>query len=369
MKKGDGKVAVTFFRWSPDWEAAAPYFEQAANEYRRAKDKRRAKLAFEKASLAQEKCMAPWPAAKHLETAGGLAKESGAEATEIADFYRRANNLYCEAGRAQSGADALCRGAKALEPLVVELAVEMYMEACEQYENEEKEHYAGDAFRAAIAAQVEAKKFADAAGTLMRFAVICEKLGQNNSMCKAYLGAVVVLLYAEDAAGAQSTFNDCVNIPGFSGSDEANAAEDLIDAYSLGKVDGIRDLIKRTHTFEHLDTVILRLVRKLPLGDVEQMSRQLKGRVLQLDPSDLQLKSDPSPPSSSSVTQSLAQTQISSSPPSKPPHHLPPLGSEDPVPGASVPQNIDTSAAVSTEPPPSMAQPTAEEDEDEDDLC
>lgn len=53
----------------------------------------------------------PWDAAKHMESAAGLAKELG-RWNEVSDFYRRASELYRECGRAQPASDALAKGAR-----------------------------------------------------------------------------------------------------------------------------------------------------------------------------------------------------------------------------------------------------------------
>lgn len=53
----------------------------------------------------------PWDAAKHMESAAALAKELS-NWSEVADFYRRASELYIESGRSQPASDALAKGAR-----------------------------------------------------------------------------------------------------------------------------------------------------------------------------------------------------------------------------------------------------------------
>lgn len=53
----------------------------------------------------------PWDAAKHMESAAVLAKELS-NWTEVADFYRKASELYTECGRPQPASDALAKGAR-----------------------------------------------------------------------------------------------------------------------------------------------------------------------------------------------------------------------------------------------------------------
>ncbi|KAK6916908.1 hypothetical protein RJ641_017659 [Dillenia turbinata] len=107
------RTKLTLTRWSADWRSAAGLFEQAV---RLAKEYEKAKLAFEKASKVQEMLSSLWDAAKHMESAGAVAKELG-NWNEVADFYRRAFNLYIECGRSQPASDVLAKGARQIESL------------------------------------------------------------------------------------------------------------------------------------------------------------------------------------------------------------------------------------------------------------
>jgi hypothetical protein len=53
---------------------------------------------------------------------------------------------------------------------------------------------------------IAAKRYPEAAQALMRFALACDSTGSKNSQCKAYLGAIVVHLYNQDAENAWQTF-------------------------------------------------------------------------------------------------------------------------------------------------------------------
>lgn len=53
----------------------------------------------------------PWDAAKHMESAGALAKDLN-RWSEVSDHYRRASELYMECGRSQPASDALAKGAR-----------------------------------------------------------------------------------------------------------------------------------------------------------------------------------------------------------------------------------------------------------------
>lgn len=275
MEKAESKTTVTMFRWKPDWEAAQPLFEKAALAYKKAGAMTKSKAAYEKASLAQERLNSPWHAAKLLETAGTLAKECAED--EVTEFFRRACSLYAEAGRAQSGADALCRGAKAVEAKDPNSAAELLKQACEIYESEEKQHYAHDAHRSLIGLYVKSERYGEAAEALQRFATCCSKSGATNNQNKAYLGVVVVWLYAQNAKEADACYNDSLGVDSFMNSEEAAAASDLLSAYRGGDVEQVRSCLKRTFTFQNLDNMIARLAAKLPVGDVAAMAGQMAG--------------------------------------------------------------------------------------------
>lgn len=67
-----------------------------------------------------------------------------------------------------------------------------------------------------MAQLVRREQWADAVSMLLRFAVACDDMGARSSQCKAYLGAVVVWLYAGKANDAWVTYQASV-APGFVG--------------------------------------------------------------------------------------------------------------------------------------------------------
>lgn len=73
--------------------------------------------------------------------------------------------------------------------------------------------------RQAVAQLVRCEKWADAVSMLLRFAASCDGMGARNSQCKAYLGAVVVWLYAGKAKDAWVTYQaSAAGCPGQRGS-------------------------------------------------------------------------------------------------------------------------------------------------------
>ncbi|KAL3523287.1 hypothetical protein ACH5RR_016121 [Cinchona calisaya] len=269
ISKADKLTKLSLTRWSADWKGASVLYEEAAIAYRLSKKYEKAKEAFEKASKGQEMLSSPWDAAKHMESAATMAKELG-NWSEVADFYRRASELYIECGRSQPASDALAKAARAVEDAVPEEAVKLYTDACETLEEDGKEQMAFDLYRAAASVYLKLEKYTDAATVLLRLALAADKCNATHSQCKAYLSAVIVYLYAHDFQQAEKCHNDCCQIEAFLNSDQNRCANKLLSAYAEGDVEEIKR-VAQSSTISNLDHVIIRLARKLPTGDVSSL--------------------------------------------------------------------------------------------------
>lgn len=285
MAKADKLTKLSFTRWNADWKTATVLYEQAAIGYRMRKDDEKAKEAFEKASKGQEMISSPWDAAKHMESAGALAKELG-RWNEVSDHYRKASELYNECGRSQPASDSLAKGARALEDAAPEEAIQMYTDACVLLEDDGKEQMAFDLYRAATNIFLKLEKYADAAAFLLRWGLAADKCNAVNSQCKAYLSAIIVYLYAHDLKQAQKCYNDCSQIGAFVNSDQYRSASKFLSAYQEGDAEEIKR-IAQSSTISNLDHMIIRIARKLPTGDLEQLKLEADNGEEQLDEDDL----------------------------------------------------------------------------------
>nr|DAD43652.1 TPA_asm: hypothetical protein HUJ06_001882 [Nelumbo nucifera] len=214
----------------------------------------------------------PWDAAKHMESAGAAAKELGSW-NEVADFYRRASELYIECGRSQPAADALAKGARELENAVPEEAIRMFTDACVILEEDGKEQMAFDLYRASTSIYIKLERYTDAATFLLRWGLAADKCHAVNSQCKAYLGAILVYLYSHDLKQAEKCYNDCCQIDAFLNSDQNRCASKLLSAYAEGDIEEIKR-VSHSSTISNLDHMIIRLARKLPTGDVSVLKAE-----------------------------------------------------------------------------------------------
>ncbi|XP_047327085.1 gamma-soluble NSF attachment protein [Impatiens glandulifera] len=266
ISKADKLTKLSMTRWTADWKSATVLYEQAANGFRLARKYEKAKDALEKASQGQVMLSSPWDAAKHMESAAAMAKELS-NWNEVADFYRKASELYSECGRSQPASDALAKGARALEDSAPEQAIQLYNDACSILEEDGKEQMAFDLYRAATSLYIKLEKYTDAATILLRLGLAADKSSATHSQCKAYLSAIIVYLYANDFNQAEKCYNDCYQIDAFQGSDQCRCASKLLASYQDGDVEEIKR-VAQSSTIKNLDNVVIKLARKLPTGDV-----------------------------------------------------------------------------------------------------
>jgi hypothetical protein len=190
----------------------------------------------------------------------------------------RAAELYLEEGRPQAAADAYVRAARALEEGAASAAGELYARALRWLEDAGKEGASADVYRAAAALAVRRERWAEAAATLARLAAAAGGAGARAAAAKASLGAVVVWLRAGDGAAAWATYQDALGVDAFRSSDEAFAADALVEAYrGADAAAAVPAAVKQHPAFLHVDNFIARLAKKLPEGGAEGAARVAAG--------------------------------------------------------------------------------------------
>ena len=212
-----------------------------------------------------------------MERAGEAARD-GSNWTAVQSCFTRAAELYLEEGRASNAAEALVKAGKALEECDPAAASHVYSKAIEWVEDAGKDGTAADVYRNAVGHAVRSQRWPDAVAILVRFAASCLQINAVNTVCKSYLGAVVVWLHAGEANSAWATYQDALAVSEFNSSQEALAAEDLLNAYREADAEAIAAVIKRQHCFAHIEPPVARLAVKLPGNqDLQRMAGELGG--------------------------------------------------------------------------------------------
>lgn len=234
----------------------------------------RAKDCWEKAATGHKAQRSNWHAAKALEKAADMAGEA-AQYSDVESLYYRSAELYLEEGRPESAAEAVSRAAGLLSQVNPNAASGLYAKAIEWLEDSGKDSMYGEMYRQAISHALRNKKWAEAVSLLFKLATSAYGAHAMATMSKAYLGAIVVWLYAEDGSNAWQSYQDALCVDEFSSSDQAFAAEALIQAYRSISTESIDAVISSHSCFRHLDNSIARLAKLLPKTDIAKTAQSM----------------------------------------------------------------------------------------------
>lgn len=136
--------------------------------------------------------------------------------------------------------------------------------------------YAQDLFRTAGSIKMRQEKFQEASDVMLRFGACCDVTDSAPNLCKAYLSAIIALLYAGDGVGAQATYADVSGVPNFQGSEEQRTCYGLIDAFRDADVTQIQRVVERSSTAAFLEPPFARAAKKLPRPGVDLKALSVK---------------------------------------------------------------------------------------------
>jgi len=273
LKEGDKLSSKGFFK-KPDYEGAALSYEQAATNFKNAKSYQKAKEAFQKASNMQYTSNLTFSAAKNLESAATMAKELE-EDSEAAELFQQSSAYYREQSGSEKSAECLLRAASCLEKSDPDKAVQLCMDACQLYEIDEKEQFAGQAFRTAISLLLRNKKFDETLELMKTQCKIFEKLNHLNDLFKTYLSILVLHLIRDDFVAAEKAYQEFLIFPGYLHSPESVVAGELLDAFEKRNGEALKTCLSK-QVFTFLDNQVVKLAKTLKItGEAEGKEESL----------------------------------------------------------------------------------------------
>ncbi|KAF1321222.1 Gamma-soluble nsf attachment protein, partial [Globisporangium splendens] len=278
LKQADKCMAKTVFRWAPDYLAAAPFLEKAADAFRAAGDFDAAKRVFAQVADVQLKNKSSYRAAQAQENIAKVVVQQMRESRvtgadkhkyllEVKAAFEAASGHYVDMGELGKGADALMKAATMCEENGMKdmnVLKELMLSACSMMESQDKPHFAIDTFRKTLSFLVKNALYADSLALLTRQIKLFKQIDQAANVHKCYLSEVVLMLTMGDVAAADKTYMAQLQEDAFLSSDECALAEDLVRAYKLGNEDLLQTTIRK-QGFSFLDNQVARLVRKLTI--------------------------------------------------------------------------------------------------------
>lgn len=280
-EKADAFMKPSLTRWKPDYDRAVDLYAEAARLYRASGDYAAATIVEEKSAEASLLLTNYWDAGKTFERACESAvKKIPMDGAAVLALAERAAEAYASANRVQVGAEAMSRASRLVEDSDLFTSTALLRRSLEIFEEDEKDLYAGEHHRRLCAQLTRTGEYADAAEACLKYAESCSRAGQSNSLAKAYLSAIVALLYSGDGIGAQSTYADVCEIPDFEKSEERETAYKLLNAYRDADVEAIKSTVAQSSCLRFLDVAFTRLAAKLPnvAHDVARVAAEMGGQ-------------------------------------------------------------------------------------------
>ncbi|GAB9476241.1 Gamma-soluble nsf attachment protein [Globisporangium polare] len=278
LKQAEKSLAKTMLRWAPDYLAAAPYLEKAADAYRAAGDLDAAKRVFTQAAGVQVKNKSSFRAAQNYENvakvvvqqirdsrAGG--NDRLALLAEVKAAYDAASGHYGDMGELGKAADALMKSAACCEEngmTDMKQLRELYTRACSLMEAQDKPHFAVDPFRKTLAFMVKNAMYKEALELMGRLIAIFKQIDQHANVYKCYLSEIILILTMGDVALADKAYMRQLQEDAYLSADECALAEDLVRAYKMGNEELLQTTIRK-QGFSFLDNQISRISRKLTI--------------------------------------------------------------------------------------------------------
>ncbi|KAK3819984.1 MAG: hypothetical protein J3Q66DRAFT_335994 [Benniella sp.] len=267
MHEADKNTEKSWFK-KPDWDIAAQYYEKAAQSFKAGKSYDQSVQAFIKASDAMINATSLFMAGRALENGANVCIQNLGQPERAVDMYKRASELFMQNMTPDRAAEMLEKGAKAMEPISVDSALDLYIEACNIYESEDRAKYATDTYKRTIALLVRNKRFDKATEILMRLGNIQNESSSKSPYFKTLLSVIIVQLAAGDDVAASRKFQDFCSIEGFVRSEESAIAHQMLDAFEHRDQNCYNQAANRQH-IGFLDNEVAKLARNIVVsGDL-----------------------------------------------------------------------------------------------------
>lgn len=271
----------------PDYQGAALEYDKAALAYKNLKEWGLATDAYKKVAECHRENGVLSAAARAYESAAGCCKDGLKDATQCGEFYRLAAEAYHNNNNDDRAADALSRGAKAIDGLALKesneskqlelygLAIQLVKDGINFYESNEKlAIYGLKAVKSAVTIALRARLAEEAIGLYEKMILICvgdpaNNNGHYNDVHKAALSLIILHLAKGDDVSAGRVYDrECRRGAGgnertaFFHSDFGKCATKLLDAWDSRDQDAV-DAVAKCQDVTFLDSELVRIAKKL----------------------------------------------------------------------------------------------------------
>nr|XP_044629392.1 gamma-soluble NSF attachment protein isoform X4 [Equus asinus] len=266
LAKAEKYLKTGFLKWKPDYDSAASEYGKAAVAFKNAKQFEQAKDACLREAVAHENNRALFHAAKAYEQAGMMLKILGIttkgcpdcglmemqKLPEAVQLIEKASMMYLENGTPDTAAMALERAGKLIENIDPEKAVQLYQQTANVFENEERLRQAVELLGKASRLLVRGRRFDEAALSIQKEKNIYKEIENYPTCYKKTIAQVLVHLHRNDYVAAERCVRESYSIPGFNGSEDCAALEQLLEGYDQQDQDQVSEVCN-SPLFKYMD--------------------------------------------------------------------------------------------------------------------
>ncbi|NWU61746.1 SNAG protein, partial [Pterocles burchelli] len=192
---------------------------------------------------------------------------------EAVQLIEKASMMYLENGTPDTAAIALERAGKLIENVSPEKAVQLYQQAASVFENEERLRQALEMLGKASRLLVRGRRLDEAALSLQKEKSLYKEIENYPTCYKKTIAQVLVHLHRNDYVAAERCVRESYSIPGFNGSEDCAALEQLLEGYDQQDQDQVSEVCNLP-LFKYMDNdyAKLGLTLVVPGGGIKKKS-------------------------------------------------------------------------------------------------
>ncbi|KAF1426667.1 Gamma-soluble NSF attachment protein, partial [Spheniscus humboldti] len=254
-----------FLKWKPDYDSAATEYGKAAVAFKNAKQFDQAREACLREAEAHENNKAYlfinsysfFQEADYVPLT--IALQEMQRLPEAVQLIEKASMMYLENGTPDTAAIALERAGKLIENVSPEKAVQLYQQAASVFENEERLRQALEMLGKASRLLVRGRRLDEAALSLQKEKSIYKEIENYPTCYKVNSDRQFLIVH--------------FNIPGFNGSEDCAALEQLLEGYDQQDQDQVSEVCNLP-LFKYMDNdyAKLGLTLVVPGGGIKKKS-------------------------------------------------------------------------------------------------
>uniref|UniRef100_A0A8C8CQE6 Gamma-soluble NSF attachment protein n=1 Tax=Oncorhynchus tshawytscha TaxID=74940 RepID=A0A8C8CQE6_ONCTS len=224
IAKAEKYLRTSFMKWKPDYDSAASEYSKAAVAFKNAKMLEEAKEAYlQEAEAHTNNKTYPFNTCVSLQDMQRI--------PEAIQYIERASMMYVENGTPDTAALALDRAGKLIESQDLAKAVDLYQKAASVFENEDRLRQAVEMLGKSSRLLVRQHKLDEAAVSIQKEKNMYKEIENYPTCFKKTSAQVLVHLHRNDFVAADKCVRESYSLPGFSGSEDCIALEQLLQGY------------------------------------------------------------------------------------------------------------------------------------------